>query len=212
MQINNKSNLSFGTNIKVVSPRCFRRIANKMEKCADCEIIQDFDITNSSVLGYRENINLGITGSIRSCSAGVIAKKGKNAKLFWHIFDSLENIEAFPILEKKLQGDNAILIGAKSAFFESVELNKKFQEALHKKSIPTTILCDIAFRRQAFIAYTSKEDTLYLSVCHCDYPFKYVKSMKNLKKVFSTIKISPKDNIEFIGFIKGLFLTKNIKF
>lgn len=210
MQISN-NHISFGTSIKFVSPLAFWRVANKIEKINGCQIIEDLDITGNPPFGYRENVDLGGTGFIRSCTAGVTVKKGESAPLFWHIFDCPENINAFPVIENKLKGDNAILIGSKSAYYDSNELGNKFQEALSKKSIPTTILRDIAFRWQAFIAYISKDDTMYLCVSHCNNPFKYVKSMKDLKNVFSSVKISDTDNIEFMSFKKELFITQGIK-
>lgn len=211
MRIDNNNNISFGTNIKVVSPGCFRRITRKMEKIKGCEIIKDWDVGSNSPRGYRENVNLGGTGHIRSCSAGIITKKGKNAPLFWHIYDSPENLDYFSILEDKMEGENAILVGSKSDYFYSKALYYKFQKALRKKSIPTTILKSLALEWQAFMAYTSKDDTMYLCFTNIDKPYEYVKSWKDLKNIFRKIKISPTDNIEFIRPIDGLFIPQNIK-
>ena len=212
MQVNNNDNISFGTNIKVVSPRCFRRIARKMEKIKGCEIIKDWDIGSNSPRAFRENIKLGGTGGIRSCTAGITVKKGGNAPLFWHIYDCPENIDAFPILEEKMQGDNAIIIGSKQKYYYSTALCNKFQEALYKKSIPTTILRSLALTWQAFMAYTSRDNTMYLCFTNVDKPFEYVRSWEDLKKIVSTIKISPTDSIEFVNSIKEkLFSTQNMK-
>ena len=212
MQVNNNNNISFGTKIKVIPPRCYRRIARKMGKTKGCEIIKDWDIGSGSPRAFRENINLGGTGGIRSCTAGITVKKGGNAPLFWHIYDCPENIDAFPILEEKMQGDNAIIVGSKQKYYYSNKLFNKFQKALHKKIIPTTVLRSLALEWQAFMAYTSKDDTMYLCFTNIDKPYEYVKSWKDLKNIVRTIKISPTDSIEFVNSLKErLLITQNMK-
>ena len=212
MRVNNQNNISFGTNIKVISPKCFKHIVRNVCMKPGFEFVDRWMIKGYPYeLGYRTNLEFGATARIRTCAAGITVKKGSRPPLFWHILDSAENINNFPILEKKIKGDSAILVGTKSYFHYSKILCGRFKKALHDKKIMTTMLTSLAPKWEANIAYSSKKDTMFICVKECFRDEPYVKSMEQLKEVFGTIKISPVDKLSFANPIEELFMRGLIK-
>ncbi len=217
MQTNRIDNISFKTNIKIVSPYKFKRITNKMKKFENCQCIEYWDIVpyiDGPTPAYRTNVEYGYTEGVRSCTAVLTVKDGLNAPFFGHMDGSKYNILKLPLIKNKMkQGDNVIIIGAKPEYEDSVDFCNKVQRVFKQKQIqiPITKFCFMDNQYEANIAYESAKDIMYLCVKYCRKNYPFVKSMKNLKKVFKQVEISSKDKIIFPN-LKELFCSLLILF
>ena len=193
-----RSNIAFKSNIIFLSPKGFSEVF-RTYKNKNFVNLCHYDITNDEkdwYSCYKTNIARGITTGIRTCTAGVCANKGKRASLFWHVEDTLKNIEKFPILSKLIKGTNAIIIGSKSKYKYSKELFEKFVEQMNTQNIPTTIIQGTK-KAEAEVIYESSNDTLYVCISDIYKNDNYVKSMEDLKNTCDIVKISPSDSVEF---------------
>ena len=203
MRTNRTDNISFKTNIKIVSPYKFRRITNKMKNFENCQCIEFWDIVpyiDGPTPAYRTNVEYGYTKGVRSCTAVLTAKERNKAQFFGHMDGSKYNMLKLPLIKNKMkQGDNVIIIGAKPEYEDSVDFCNKVQRVFKRKRkpIPITKLCFMDNQYEANIAYESGKDIMYLCIKYCGKNHPFVKSMKNLKKVFKQVEISPKDKIIF---------------
>ena len=207
MQINNRDNINFKTKIIFSSPQKFRNVCEKIRSNAKHENITFWDVKpehltlflpkNSPLYGYRKILELGYTEGVKSCSAGIVAKKGDNAPLFFHIQDTVANIFDFNSLKSSFKGSNAVLVGSKPQFTISCALFNRIKEICEQQKLPTTIMQGLKQGWETDLAYISETDTLYLCVKN-NLKDDYVDSLKKARKVFQTINISPKDIITFL--------------
>lgn len=204
--------ISFGSNIKLVSPRFYQYATRKMFRNPKCEMINNWDIVvspkckNTDYYAYRKNMELGFTNNVRTCTAGVIVNKGENAPFFMHFLNSEENVNHIQDLKKNFKGTNAILVGSKEGFLYSRAVYDKLKKYICGNHVPLTQMQGLNPIWETSIAYNSKNDTLYMCVNVANCRDIYVKTMKQLKAVFQKVEISPYDNIEFVGKIKECLL------
>lgn len=195
---NRQYNPSFGTKIKVISPMIFPRIKSKLEKKGDCEYIHKYFCNENS--GYRTDVNNMYTLGIQDCVAGVVVKEGERAPLAFHLYGLKNNVEDLSKLDKHLEGDNAILVGSHNFNENSRTIYKNMQKSLAENGVDNVTRLEETTRGwETHMAYSSSNDTLYLSVVNCRSRFGYAKSMKDLKQAFKKVEISPADTIEFYG-------------
>lgn len=210
------STIPFTTNIIFLSPRGMARVAKKIRKSPNYMQIDDWYVRppkdDITLQGYRTNCSLGYTYGIRSCSFGVSVKKGADAPYFWHIKDTKANVKDLQDIRNLTNCDNVILLGSKSEFFYSRKLFNKFESFIKKDKVQASIMKGLSLKWQAFAAYVSKNDTLFLCIQEMYKKFpKRVNSMKKLKKIFEKIKISPTDNLQFPNFLQEYLLIKKLK-
>lgn len=207
MKVNN-NNINFKSNIVFVSPKGFERVAKKFEKNPNYENIEEWYIVTNKLQnrGFRTDVEDGYTLNIRSCSAGLCAKKEKPAPFFWHIYHSNRNYKNLGVLEEFLEGDNALIVGGKSGIGGSMKIFNKILHMIENKHMPVTILKNQRDVWESQLAYRSKNDTFYLCVNDATNMSKYVKSMSQLQKVFKKVVISPTDNIKFLNRFQELLL------
>ena len=212
-KINNLgNNIAFKSNIIFLSPKGYSEVFRKYKNKNFANICH-YEITNNEkdwYSCYKTNIARGTTSGIKTCTAGVCVNKGKRAPLFWHVENTLKNIENFPILSKLIKGTNAILIGSKSEYKYSKKLFEKFAEETNAKNIPTTIIQGTK-QAEAKVIYESSNDTLYVCMSDIYKKDNYVKSMKELKNTCDTVKISPSDNVEFYDTLPKKSIKQKIK-
>jgi len=203
------NNPTFTSHIKVVSPAFFNSKVAAMCERGLCTNINTWNIipgkseTNrigNEVLksAFSTNMERGYTKGVRSCTSMLVANKGHNASVFEHIRNSLYNLANLPLLEKFINGTNAIIIGSKNMFPHSKEVFQAMQKQAADKRLPTTILQGLKNDWEAHVAYNSIEDTLYLAVNQIQNPLEYIMENTGLKRIFKQVKISPTDDIEFI--------------
>ena len=208
----NQNNTAFKTRIIFLSPKGFNKVFAGWKNKKFTNICH-FDITNNEkdwYSCYKTNIAKGITSGIRTCTAGVCVNKGEKAPLFWHVENTLKNIEKFPILSKLIKGTNAIIIGSKSKYKYSKELFEKFAEEMNTKKIPTTIIQGTK-QAEANMMYKSSSDTLYVCMSDIYKNDNYVKSMEDLQNTCDIVKISPSDSIEFYDTLPQETIKQKIK-
>ena len=201
MKVDNKTNLAFKTNIRVVSPNKFRRIVDKLCLTGSLKEIVFFDIKSEPDIpkfkAYATKIKNVFTKHIRTCTGVLVADKGKEASLFGHFYNSQENIRDSKILEPYMEGTNAILIVSKRHFYYSNDVFNTFRDKIRKRKIPITILKSLNINYEANMAYTADNDELILCVKNTFNPKEYARDMRDLKKIFRHVKISSADTLEF---------------
>ena len=196
------NSLAFKTKIIFLSPKGLSEIFTKYEN-KNLVNICDFFITDNERVwnsGYRLNVKRGYTSGIKTCTAGICADKGKAASLFWHVENSLKNIENFPILANLIKGTNAIIIGSKKNYKYSTELFDTFVKHLKSKNIPATIIKGTK-DSEAGMLFDAMKDTLYVSMQDIYRRDKYVNSNKELKKACDVVEILPTDSVDFYDFL-----------
>ena len=201
-KINYSDNLTFKSRIVFLSPKGMSKVFAKYQN-KNLDNICDYFITNSEMAwdnGYRTNVKYGYTKEVKTCTAGVCANKGKNASLFWHVENSYNNLEKFPILENFIDGTNAIIIGSKKFFRYSTDMFDKFVKQTKNKNIPTTIIKGTQ-DSEASMLFDAIEDTLYVCMKNIFNKEKYVRSMEDLKQTCDTVEIAPTDSVEFYDFL-----------
>ena len=200
----NQSNVSFGTNIILVSPKELHREWSKAWNADNLDTIDywETDSENKEKLGYRTTNNSVYTYEVRTCTAGVVTKKDSKPPFVFHFFHSKKTLDGLCKVKQLIDGENAILIGSKKNVECAKEVFDEIQQYLKKKNIPTTILKTLCNSWEAKFIYDSKKDNLYLCVKDYFNEKKYVKSIDDLKKVFETVMISSKDKVYFKGQIK----------
>lgn len=201
-----------GTRILFLSQKGFSNVFRKF-KNKDFANICHYEITNNEkdlFSCYKTNVSRGHTAKIRTCTAGVCVNKGKSAPLFWHVENTKNNIENFPILSRLIKGTNAILIGSKSEYKYSKDLFEKFVEEMDTKKIPATIIQGTK-QAEAKLIYESSNDTLYVCMNDIYKKDKYVKSMEDLQKTCDIVKISPSDSVEFYDILPKKSIKQRIK-
>ena len=202
------NDISFKSNIRIVSPKRFEKVSQKIFH-NNGELINCYDL--DTCLGgidfqaYRTKMKAGFTKGVRSCTCGLIVAKDKKTSSFFHLFNSIENILHLNKIKNLFNGNNSILIGGKEVCPESAKLFNNVNNIAEKSKLPTTIMYNLANRFEADVAYLSNKDTLYLCVKDIFEPNNYVKNIEDLKLVFKELKISEKDNIIPLNQIKEFF-------
>lgn len=213
-------NITFTSNIKVVSPVFFRDRIAALQTTAPCVNICTWDIlprtttqgrSGNLILksAFSRNMPQGYTQGVRSCTSMLVADKGKKAPLFAHIRNSQENKVRLPLLGNFIHGTNAILVGSKDMFPHSKEVFNTLKEHVQKKQIPITSLQGLRAVWEAHLAYISDIDTLYLCINKIQTKKgtpEYIHSMRGLSNVFRSVEISPTDKIEFLNPMKEMFV------
>ena len=204
MNITPIKNLNFKSEIHVLCPYDYSRVTEIMSEMSnDYKNIFFWDIESADAekyekfKAYRTDCNLVSTEEIRSCTGYLSAEKGKKAPLTMHLYNSEENIKNLPKLEPYMRGTNAFVIGSKKKYEYSSSLFDKVVVMAKKKKLPITIMKNLSQEWQANFAYDANIDTIFLCINNIRQPNKFVQNMKELKKVFSKIQISPTDTIKF---------------
>lgn len=201
MKINNISSQNFNSNIKIVSPKHFDRIVEKMSKDG-AKNVTNWDIAPATKevhrYGYIRNMKDGFTKEVRSCTAGVIASDRKVAPLFMHISNTADNCINLPRLHGMMWGKNAILVGSKNICNLSSYLFNAIKRCLTQENIPVSIFEDLNDYYEAHLAYKSESDTLYLAINDATNIGNFVKNQDELNKAFRNIQLSSYDNVEFL--------------
>lgn len=199
------SNISFKSNIKIVSPAKYKMLTEKMAQNSSCEYIYEWRFLKHKLLNlsktnpYRLNANQVVTEGIRSCTGCfVVDKKSKNLPLAFHLYDELNSVEKVEDLDKFIKGTNAFLIGARGKFKDSLPLFNKCENMLKKNKIPTTIMKDFRGKWEADIAYDSTNDDIIICIKDIFDPRKYVNNFPELKNSFNKFELSPTDTMEFL--------------
>ena len=210
------SPISFKSKIVFVSTKTYKTICKKLEKTNVCKNIKNWDVCPHSFeefwlgedywCGWRRNVINGYTRGVKTCTAGLCVDKSKPAPLFWHIENTEINHKQVNKLKPFLAGTSAIIVGSKPDFNYSRAIFEKFKRFTKKNNLPTTFFQELKYSWQANLAYTAKDDTLYLNINNIDNPQKHVRSLKDLYNTFLKVKISPRDNLEFPNKIKDFLL------
>jgi len=202
------NDISFKSNIRIVSPKRFAKISQNIFR-NNGELINCYDLDpcfgGIDFQAYRTKMKEGFTKGVRSCTCGLIVSDDKKSSSFFHLFNSIENILNLNKIENLFNGNNCILIGGKEVCPESAELFNIVNNVAKKSKLPTTVMYNLANTFEADIAYLSSKDTLYLCVKDIFKQNNYVKNIKDLKLVFKEFKISEKDNIKPLNQIKEFF-------
>lgn len=202
------NNVSFKSNIRIVSPKRFDILSLKFYQ-KNAEFIYQYNLDSCfggiDYQAYRTQMKMGFTKGVRSCTAGLIVANDKKSSSFFHLFNSVENILNLNKIKKIFNGNNCILIGGKEACPDSIELFNEINNNAKKSQLPTTLMCNLANAFEADIAYSSKKDTLYLCVKNIFNKQKYAKNQKDLKLLFKQFEISPKDKIISQNPVKEFF-------
>ena len=207
------NNISFKSNIRLVSPRYFEKISEKINsqkgEFIDCYDLIPF-LNKIDYLAFRTNMEKGSTEGVLSCTAGVVARKGENCSLFMHLFNSKENIKNLKIIKKFFSGTNCILIGSKKELPYSKKLFSLIEKQAKKANLPITKMQGLSPSYEANLAYISNEDTLFVCIKDSNISRNYAKNKNDLKKLFDKLLISKNDKIidvnRFREFIEGFFL------
>lgn len=187
-----------------MSPNGLQREWSKAWNLGNLSTIESFEVDSKykDELGYRTTNQSVYTYEVRTCTAGVITKKDSKPPFVFHFFHSEKTLDNLHKVESLIDGENAILIGSKKNIECTKEVFESILQYTKKKNIPTTILKTLHNNWEAKFIYDSKKDNLYLCVKDYFNEKKYIKSIDDLKKVFETIMISPKDKVYFKGQIK----------
>lgn len=97
-------NIAFKSRIVFLSPKGLSNVVKKYKNIAN---ICNFEITGSNMGWYncyKLNVKRGYTQGVRTCTAGVCINKGENAPIFWHVENTLKNLERFPMLTNFIKG------------------------------------------------------------------------------------------------------------
>ena len=204
--------LAFKSRIVFLSPKGLRKVAEQYRNKDLAYIVHYNILPDAPVLSncYRQNVKVGITNGVKTCSSGICVEKGQEAPLFWHVEDNSFNMENLPLLTNLIQGTNAIIIGAKENYKLSCEMFDKFVEQLHLKNIPTTIIKGTK-TSEADLLYEAKKDTLYVCMRDIYQKDHYVKSKLDLDKTCDVVKISPTDSVEFYDELPKISVIKKIQ-
>ena len=202
------NDISFKSNIRIVSPNRFEKISQYIFR-NNGELIGCYDLDTCfrgiDFQAYRTKMKAGFTKGVRSCTCGLIVAKDKKTSSFFHLFNSIENILHLNKIKNLFDGNNCILIGGKEVCSDSAELFNNINNIAEKSKLPTTIMYNLANRFEADIAYLSSKDTIYLCVKDIFNPKNYAKNIEDLKLVFKEFKISEKDNIIPLNQMKEFF-------
>ena len=206
--IHSMNDISFKSNIRIVSPNRFEKISHYIYR-NNGELIGCYDLDTCfrgiDFQAYRTKMKAGFTKGVRSCTCGLIVAKDKKTSSFFHLFNSIENILHLNKIKNLFDGNNCILIGGKEVCSDSAELFNNVNNIAEKSKLPTTIMYNLANRFEADIAYLSSKDTIYLCVKDIFNPKNYAKNIEDLKLVFKEFKISEKDNIIPLNQMKEFF-------
>lgn len=204
MQVHNTNNISFGTNIKFLSPKDFKKIKKTFSVSSKIEnYILHYDIIENSEetkLCYRLNKPSCITTGIITCvGIAVTDRANKKASFFAHFFHSEDIYKKISLIKDYLKGNNAIIIGQRKDKYEaSSKIFEKLKSFCKTNNIPTTTIRGLKKGYESDMAYYGENDTLFICVSNIYNNEKYVNNPKNLKRVFSDISIAPCDKIEFL--------------
>ena len=200
--INYSNNFTFKSRILFLSPKGFGKVFSEYNKKNVANICDCFITDNERAWdsGYRTNIKYAYTSGVKTCTAGVCANKGENASLFWHVENSYNNLEKFPMLAKFINGTNAIIIGSKKHFKNSTEMFDKFVKQAQHKNIPTTIIKGTK-DSEVRMLFDAIQDTLYVCMNNIFRKENYVCSMEELKQTCDIVEITPADCVEFYEFL-----------
>lgn len=195
------SNQSFTSRIKILAPQKFETVLSEIRKknVGNYHNIDRWMVNRPNELGYKTNFANGYTLGIRSCT-GLLVKdeQANNASIMAHLLNCSENIQALPLINKFIQGKNAILVGAKCLHEFSIELFDKIKQLIENKKIPLTIMRDLKPNWEIDMAYKGEEDTLYMCIREIRMiKPDFVNNMEKLKEAFKTLKISNADTISF---------------
>lgn len=201
-------NVSFTSKIRIVSPKRFDKIAANMY-LRDAEYISQYNLDTCfggiDFQAFRTKMKEGFTDGVRSCTSALVVAKDKKTSSFMHIFNSISNIKNLNKVRNLFNGNNCILIGGKKACTKSTELFNAVETIAEKSKMPTTVMSNMASAFEANVAYTIKNDTMYLCVKDIFKPENYAKTVKDLKLIFKKFKLSKEDSIIPFNPIKETF-------
>ena len=206
------NNLTFKSRIVFLSPKGLDEIKRKYIK-KDMSYLFNYNILSDKpnlANCYRQNVKVGYTEHVKTCTFGVCADKGKNAPLFWHVEDNAYNMEKFPILANLIKGTNAIIVGSKKNYKLSCEMIDRFIEKMNSENIPTTIIKGTK-TSEASMLYESNKDTLYVCMQDIYKKDKHVKSAEDLQEACDVVKVSPTDSLEFYDYLPETKISERIK-
>lgn len=205
MQIDNqKSNISFGTNIKIISPTDFAKIRKSLLFTPSSKnFIYNFDILKnckSSKQCYRVNSNKCTTTEIRTCiGINITNLKKKTSSFFAHFYHSKDTLNSLNIIKKYIKGDNALIIGQRrDKFAFSNEIYDTLLNYCNKNNIPVTKLRGLREGYEADMSYEGKTDSLFICISKIRNNNKFVRNIEQLKHAFEETSLAPCDNIEFL--------------
>ena len=205
MQVNNnESNLNFGTKIKFISPKDFKRVKYCIDKQNRLNnYINQFEILPNfyhSFQCYRMNVESCITTGIRTCTGvNIVDIKNKKSSFAAHLYHSFENFRNLKMIKPYIKGDNAILIGMREDKFEaSAEIFKEIETTCKSNKIPISKFKGIKMGYESDFIYNGRNDTMYMCVSSVYDKEKYVRNLKQLKSKFQKIRLAPCDTIEFV--------------
>ena len=199
---NNNYNINFKTNINILAPSDYNKIANTLF-LHNTNFIFDYLILDknkkSSRPCYRLNSQRTYTEKIRTCTGVVVTNKNKKcANLFGHFYHSNDTYRKLPLIKPFVNGNNAIIVGSKPFAEKSIEIFNTIIKFCQNKNIPTTLIGNLEPKWEIDMAYDGKFDNLFLCIKNIDDDNEYVKNMNELKNVCKKLYISPKDKINFI--------------
>ena len=203
MQIRPINNLSFKSEICILSPQNYNKLTAEMAKDLEYKNIFEWDIGAEDnkyvkLRAHRTDSSLISTEDVRSCTLLHVIDKGKPSPLTVHALDSKENLQNISRLDTYVKGTNALIMGSKSEYEYSSLVFDEVEKMVNSKNIPATIFRDLNRYWQSSMAYSSKLDRIFVCISEIMNPYNYVKNMEDLKRVFKQVKISPTDTIKFL--------------
>ena len=194
------SNISFGTNIKFVSPRDFQAIRLKYPLR---NVVLNYTISpnaENSKKCYRINENMCATLGIRTCIGVNIADlENKTSSFSAHLFHSAKNYNNLNLIKPLIKGNNAVIIGKRQDDYAfSSEILNELSTFCNDAKLKTTKMCGLKYGYEADMAYDGESDSLFLCVSKINNKKKYVNNQERLKYAFKNISIESCDNVQFI--------------
>ena len=201
---NQEPSLNFGTKIKFVSPKDFKRLKYFIDKQNRLNnYISQFKILpNHEDLGqcYRTNVESCITKGIRTCiGVNIVDTKNNKSSFVAHLHHSFDNLKNLKMIKSYIKGDNAILVGMREDKFEaSAKIFKEIETECKLNKISVSKMKGLQKGYETDFIYNGNNDTMYMCVSHIDDKEKYVRNLKQLKSKFQKIRLARCDTIEFV--------------